>query len=70
MSNFGLWPLTKGYSTDYLDNFDPRITNEFSTAAFRLIALAFAVTALAPFSSFFLFVAQKGHTTTDRDNAD
>ena len=37
MSSFGLWPLTQGYSGDYLDNFDPRITNEFSTAAFRQI---------------------------------
>ncbi len=35
MTNFGLWPLTKGFSTDYLDDFDPRVTNEFSTAAFR-----------------------------------
>ena len=35
MTNFGLWPLTKGYSSDYLDNFDPRVTNEFATAAFR-----------------------------------
>ena len=35
MTSFGLWPLTKGFSTDYRDDFDPRITNEFATAAFR-----------------------------------
>ena len=35
MTSFGLLPLSKGYSSDYLDTFDPRVTNEFSTAAFR-----------------------------------
>ena len=35
MDIFGLWPLSKGYSTSYMDHFDPRITNEFATAAFR-----------------------------------
>ncbi len=35
MTNFGLWPLTRGYSKTYMDNIDPRITNEFATAAFR-----------------------------------
>ena len=35
MSTWGLWPLSKGYSDQYLDTFDPRITNEFATAAFR-----------------------------------
>lgn len=35
MTTFGLWPLTKGYSRDYLSVFDPRVTNEFATAAFR-----------------------------------
>ena len=35
MTAFGLWPLSKGYSDQYMDNFDPRITNEFATAAFR-----------------------------------
>ena len=35
MSLFGLWPLSKGYSSQYRDDFDPRITNEFATAAFR-----------------------------------
>ena len=24
MTSFGLWPLTKGYSDQYLDSFDPR----------------------------------------------
>jgi hypothetical protein len=24
MSAFGLWPLSRGYSTDYLTDFDPR----------------------------------------------
>lgn len=35
MDQFGLWPLSKGYSDTYMDTFDPRITNEFATAAFR-----------------------------------
>jgi len=35
MSTFGLWPLSSGYSNAYLDSFDPRVTNEFATAAFR-----------------------------------
>jgi peroxidase len=35
MTSFGLWPLSAGYSDQYLDTFDPRVTNEFSTAAFR-----------------------------------
>ena len=32
---FGLRPRTTGYSSSYLDSFDPRVTNEFATAAFR-----------------------------------
>ena len=32
---FGLLPRTTGYSSSYLDSFDPRVTNEFATAAFR-----------------------------------
>ena len=36
MINFGLYPLSAGHSKMYLDEgFDPRITNEFATAAFR-----------------------------------
>ena len=35
MTSFGLWPLSKGYSREYRDDFDPRVTNEFATAAFR-----------------------------------
>lgn len=35
MTSFGLWPLSKGYSDTYRDDFDPRITNEFATAGFR-----------------------------------
>ncbi len=35
MNSFGLWSLSKGYSEDYRDDFDPRITNEFAAAAFR-----------------------------------
>ena len=31
----GLRPRTTGYSSSYLDSFDPRVTNEFATAAFR-----------------------------------
>lgn len=31
-----LWPLTKGLSQDYRDDFDPRITNEFASTAFRV----------------------------------
>jgi len=35
MNLYGLFPLTSGYSNDYDTSFDPRITNEFATAAFR-----------------------------------
>ena len=35
MDDFGLWPLSKGYSQGYMNTFDPRITTEFATAAFR-----------------------------------
>jgi len=35
MNLYGLFPLSSGHSTDYDTTFDPRITNEFSTAAFR-----------------------------------
>ena len=36
MTSFGLWPLNSGFSRDYRDDFDPRITNEFASAAFRI----------------------------------
>ena len=35
METFGMFPLSRGYSTDYDDSFDPRINNEFAAAAFR-----------------------------------
>lgn len=35
MRLFGLFPLSRGFSTDYQDSFDPRINNEFASAAFR-----------------------------------
>jgi len=35
MNTYGLFPLSSGYSQDYDTSFDPRITNEFSAAAFR-----------------------------------
>ena len=35
MNQFGLYPLNSGSSDDYDSSIDPRITNEFSTAAFR-----------------------------------
>ena len=35
MSRFGLYPIDNGYSQLYRDDFDPRITNAFATAAFR-----------------------------------
>ena len=35
MNLFGLYPKSSGYSNDYDPSIDPRITNEFSTAAFR-----------------------------------
>ena len=35
MESHGLWSLTKGYSNSYRYDFDPRVTNEFLTAAFR-----------------------------------
>jgi len=35
INTYGLFPLASGYSQDYDTSFDPRITNEFATAAFR-----------------------------------
>ena len=35
MSTFGLLPQTRGYSSSYNEGLDPRINNEFATAAFR-----------------------------------
>jgi len=35
MRTFGLFPLSSGHSFDYDDSFDPRINNEFASAAFR-----------------------------------
>ena len=35
MRLFGIFPLSSGHSFDYDDSFDPRINNEFATAAFR-----------------------------------
>jgi len=35
MREYGLLPLVDGHSIDYDDKFDPRIFNEFATAAFR-----------------------------------
>ena len=36
MKRFGLFPLTKGFSNSYKTDFDPRITNAFGAAAFRV----------------------------------
>ncbi|QQP40350.1 Isolate Cr1 peroxinectin mRNA, partial [Caligus rogercresseyi] len=36
MDTFGLWTLRKGFSHDYRTDFDPRITNAFAAAAFRV----------------------------------
>ena len=35
MRRFNLYPTTEGYFLNYDDSIDPRINNEFSTAAFR-----------------------------------
>ena len=36
MDKFGLRTLTKGFSRNYEDDFDPRVSNAFSAAAFRV----------------------------------
>ena len=36
MKSFGLFPLTQGHSNNYRNDFDPRITNAFATAGFRM----------------------------------
>jgi len=36
LDNFGLSPLTKGFSDTYRSDFDPRVTNAFQAAAFRV----------------------------------
>ena len=36
MNRYGLFPLTQGFSTAYRTDFDPRITNAFAAAAFRV----------------------------------
>ena len=36
MQTFGLQLLTEGFSNDYRNDIDPRITNEFATAGFRM----------------------------------
>ena len=36
MKSFGLFPLTQGHSNNYISDFDPRITNAFATAGFRM----------------------------------
>ena len=33
---FGLTPLTQGFSNAYKDYIDPRVSNEFAAAAFRV----------------------------------
>ena len=35
MTTFDLFPQTSGYSDSYNERLDPRITNEFASAAFR-----------------------------------
>ena len=36
MDRFGLYPLINGFSNSYATDFDPRITNAFAAAAFRI----------------------------------
>ena len=36
MKTFGLNPVMEGFSNDYRTDIDPRITNEFATAGFRM----------------------------------
>ena len=35
MKSYGLFPRESGFSTDYNNDFDTRINNEFAGAAFR-----------------------------------
>ena len=41
---YDLLPATRGYTTNYDPSIDPRINNEFSTAAFRCVAGRLEVT--------------------------
>ena len=36
MTRYGIYPLTDGFSDSYRSDFDPRITNAFAAAAFRV----------------------------------
>ena len=36
MNSFGLRPLTQGFNNNYKNDIDPRITNAFATAGFRM----------------------------------
>ena len=36
MDKYGLYPLINGFSNNYTTDFDPRITNAFAAAAFRI----------------------------------
>ena len=38
MNNLQLNPLSSGYSNRYSEDLDPRINNEFATAAFRFVS--------------------------------
>ena len=35
MARYMLYPIDKGFTNQYDDDFDPRVTNAFATAAFR-----------------------------------
>ena len=52
---YDLLPATRGYTTNYDPSIDPRINNEFSTAAFRCVAERLDITIYLEYFCFIRF---------------